>query len=194
MSKSRKNPERNKNLKSYKNRIQTEKQIKNKINTIMSERTQQSNQPVGMPEIRQSPVWKSDEMLEITGAEWETLFNFVENSSAAFMAANAVMSRNIINGKVKLKFEKLNKESFMYEDMTSEEEAPYQAEVQKAIDAAVKAVSQSNSAIVTSEEIEAESAEIFTPPSQEGLPVLDGLVDANGTPLTTTEKPDLRVV
>lgn len=156
---------------------------------------QQANSPFGgMPEIRQSPTWPSDEMLEISGSELETILNFVEASSSAFMATNAVMSRNIINGKIKLKFEKLNKDTFQYEEMTPEEEAPYQKEVQNAIDAAIKMQKASSQTIVTSEEIEAESAEIFTPPSQEGLPRIDGLVDEHGNQIDSTDKPNLTVV
>lgn len=174
MSKSRKNPGREDKLKEYKN--------KNKKNKKMSDL--QSNQPMGMPEVRQSPIWKSDEMLEISGAEWESIFNFIENSSAAFMAANAVMSRNIVNGKIKLKFDKLNKETFTYEDMTPEEEAPYQAEFQKAIEAAIAMQKkQENKLIVTTDDMKEEVSNFLSSPDQEGLPRLDAIVDEHGNDL-----------
>lgn len=167
MARSRKNPDRKKNLQKFKEGVQIKRKIKNKISKIMSERNEIPQN--GLPEIRQSPVWNSDAMLEISGAEWEAIFNFIEGSSSAFMAANAVMSRNIINGKVKMKFEKLNKETLLYENMTTEEEKPYQDEVQKAIKAAKDAYEKTQK---NSEEIE--------PPSQEGLPRIDALVDAQG--------------
>lgn len=182
MSKSRKNPGREKNLQDFKNRKKTEQKIKKQINTIMEERQGSQN---GMPEIRQSPVWNSDEIIEVSGHEWEAIFNFIESSSSAFMAANSVMSRNIINNKIRLKFEKLNKETLMYEDMTPEEEAPYQAEFQKAVKSAIEAskASKENSLIVTPDQIEAEDMIDMELPSQEGLPRLDGLVDKDGNPV-----------
>ena len=170
MSKSRKNPGRKENLQKYKNKHKKQESM--------------NQSQFELPEVRQSPVWKSDELLEVSGQEWETLFNFVENSSAAFMAANAVMSRNIINGKIKLKFEKLNKETLQYSDMSAEEEAPYQTEFQKAVQQAVQqanATPETKSKLVTLDQTE--ETETLEPPSQEGLPRIDSLVDAQGNPL-----------
>lgn len=179
MPKSRKNSNRESNLKSFKEKNKQIKQIKQ-----MSTTQQSPNQAVNnLPEIRQSPVWNSADMLEISGQELKQILDFVEQSTSAFYATNAVMSRNIINGKVKLKFEKLNEAKNDYLEMTPEEEAPYQNEVQLAIKAAIGV--QNN----VPEQLEGP----ITAEEQKDLPQIDAIVDQNGNPYSD-DKPSLIVV
>lgn len=172
--KSRKNPKRKEKLSNYKQKNKKVKQMSTQ---------QPQSQGFGLPEIRQSPVWNSNDMLEISGEEWNTIFNYIESGNQALYAANAVMSRNIVNGKVKLKFDKLNKDKNGYDEMTPEEEAPYQAEVQAAIEKAI--------------EMQKNQQKIEVIDDQKDLPRLDALVGLDGeTPISseTTEKPKLIVV
>lgn len=138
------------------------------------------------PNIRQFPVWAANDKIEVYGREWEEIFNFINGVQGAFAAAASVMNRNILDGKIKMRFEKLGAEGFV--PMTPEEENPYQQEFGKLIaqakqiaDQAIKQMQQE-------------------PPSQEGLPNLNDIVDANGNPypkeeqVGKTETPKLTVV
>lgn len=78
--------------------------------------------------VRQLPVWKSSDKIVLNGLEWEAIFNFINNTQDAFMAMNNVMNRHVIEGTIKMKFQKLS--GTEYVDMTPEEEAPYQKEFQ----------------------------------------------------------------
>ncbi len=155
----------------------------------MSEQTQPNP---GLPEVRNFPVWKGDDLIEVSGAEWEAVNNFIDQAQGALYAVNSVMSRNIVKGTIKMKFEKLNKATLSYEPMTAEEEAPYQEELAKAIESAKKIQADRDAAAAKEQPLEY--------PSQEGIPVLDPepgqLVSVEGNPLTTnnTDKPNLIVV
>src|SRR6188768_2906446 len=116
MAKSRKNPNRKKQLNNYKTK-----------KTQMSSTS--ANQP--KPEIRQTPCWKQGDIIEMTGQEWEEIYNFINGATGAFMATNQVMSRNIVNGNVKLRFEKLNDKG-EFVALTPEEEKPYQDDLNNA--------------------------------------------------------------
>ena len=123
MAKSRKDPSRKENLEAFKN--------KQKLKTqIMSE-----NQVPQPAEIRQQPVWKSNEILEITGLEFEAMYNYINSVQGAYAAMQSVMNRNILSGKVNIDFEKLNDSKTAYEPMSAEEKAPHLAEVQATLDA-----------------------------------------------------------
>lgn len=176
MSQSRKNPGRKKNLDSYKQKI---KELQNMNKQI---KQSQASPAQAEPEIRQSPVWNAADVLEISGQELKTILDFIEQSTSAFYAVNAVMSRNIVSGKVQLKFEKFDKTSSDYVEMTPEEEAPYQEEVQKAIRAAI--------AIQNGQTATPQEPGPITAEEQKDLPRLDTLVDANGNPYPTVDAPN----
>lgn len=152
--------------KSRKHKLETFKKSKKKKNM----NSQQTQQP--QPEVRQRPEWNAGDILEISGAELKTMMDFIEQSTAAFYAINGVMSRNIVNGKIKLKFDKFDKQANDYVEMTAEEEAPYQEEVQQAIQAAL--------AIQNGNVPEQSTAGPITAEEQKDLPKLDALVDQNG--------------
>ena len=118
MPKSRKNKERNKQLQNFKN--------KKKMN-------QENTRIPQMPEVRQVPVWANDAKIEMTGFEWEAIQNAIVYAQMGAQATQSVMSRNIMNGVIKMDFEKLNPQTLEYEPMTDEEKKPYQEEFQQAI-------------------------------------------------------------
>jgi len=106
---------------------QFKKQIKQKMTN------QQNAQQY--PPVRSIPVWKNDAVITLSGLEWEAIQNSLTQIQLGQQAAQAVMSRNIINGVIGMEFEKLNPETLEYGSMTTEEKAPYIADLQKAIEA-----------------------------------------------------------
>lgn len=123
MPQAKKDKSRKSNLEAYKQ--------KQKLKTqIMSE-----NQVPQPAPIRQVPVWKSSEILEITGLEFEAIYNYINSVQGAYAAMQSVMNRNILSGKVNIDFEKLNDTQSAYVPMSDEEKAPHLAEVQATLDA-----------------------------------------------------------
>ena len=88
-----------------------------------------------MPEVRSVPTWTPDAKIEINGYEWEAIQNALTNVQIGQQAAQSVMTRNIINGVIRMDFEKLNAQSLQYEPMTDEEKAPFLENFAKAVDA-----------------------------------------------------------
>lgn len=132
MPKSRVNKDRKEKVKDYKTIKQIEKQILK--NNSMAE-TPQDNAPQGVPEqlkVRSVPKWKGNEILEITGIEFEGLYNGSIKQSAAFL--DSVMNRNVVNGKIHVDFEKINEDGTDYEEMTEEEQAPFKKEFNQWLD------------------------------------------------------------
>lgn len=125
---------KNTHNKTHKERVEkfkTKKQMENK---------QMENQQA-MPEIKNFPVWEQDAQIIVSGREWEVLFNSIMSMQESFQAINAVMSRNIMNGVIKMDFEKLNPKTLQYEKMTDEEKAPQAEEFSNAV-AAIKVAAE----------------------------------------------------
>lgn len=127
------------------------------------------------PSIRQYPVWSGQETIEMYGAEWEQIFNFINGVQSAYMAVNSVMNRNVLNGKIKMKFDRVNPDGTST-PLTAEEEKPYQDEFAKIL-AQAKQIA----------EHAVKQAQQPEPPSQEGLQNLNDIVDANGKPYQKEE-------
>lgn len=87
-----------------------------------------------MPEVRAVPIWAPDASISVTGAEWEAIQNMLANLQVSAQAIQAVMSRNIIEGTIKLDYQKLNSKTLTYEEMTDEEKAPYEENTRNAIE------------------------------------------------------------
>lgn len=84
----KKNKERKQNLVNYKNKI----------------RKQMSEQKSNIPNIRQYPVWSSTETIEVSGLEWEQIYNLLNIFRQAIVAGESVMQRNLEKGKVTMKY------------------------------------------------------------------------------------------
>jgi hypothetical protein len=117
-----------------------DKSRKDKLNNYKKQHKKslimQENQ-LNLPEVREVPTWAADQKIEVTGKEFELLYNFVTSVGDAHAAAQSIMSRNILNGNIQMSFEKLVKTDngdVSYEKMSPEESAPKQAEYQKLID------------------------------------------------------------
>lgn len=151
MPKSRKNPERKDKLNNYKKQNKREKIMENLQNL--------NNQ---LPQTREVPRWDANEKIEVTGKEFELLYNFVTSIGDAYAAAQSIMSRNILNGKIQVDFEKLvdnGDGTFQYVEMTDEEQAPKKEEYNKLINSILSK--------------QAEMPEEFTPVDENGLPVIN---------------------
>lgn len=127
MPKSRINKNRKEKVKEYKQVKQIENQLKNQI------KMERQQIPEHM-KVRTVPKWKSTDTLELNGLEWETIYNTLSNIRAAIVAADSVMNRNIVNGKIQVEFEKLNDAGTDYVTLTGEDEAPYRKQFQEMLD------------------------------------------------------------
>lgn len=145
--------------------------IKNLINYKQKHKKKQmSNQnQFQLPPTRNFPVWKSNAKLTIMGTELEAISQFMETGNYANAAYQNVINRGLIEGTIELRYEKLNKEGTAYEPMTDEESKEQREQFEKLVKEA--------------KEI-AEQAKSPQPPSQEGLPHLDAIVDPTGQPAT----------
>lgn len=157
MSQSRKDPKRAQKLINHKNTIKQNRRKMEKQNQTQ------------LPPVTQVPVWKSTDVIEVTGQEWQIISDYLSQAERATMAFHAVMNRNVLNGVIKLQFQKLNDEKTQYVAMSEDEQKPYQDEFQTMLKQA-KEIAQK-----TVEQAEAEEEN-----SQEGVPHLDAIVDSQG--------------
>jgi hypothetical protein len=88
-----------------------------------------------LPETREVPTWNPNELIEVTGTEFEMIYNGITQLQSIFTSAQSIMSRNLLNGRIRMNFEKLvNTENGpIYVPMTEEEQAPRREEYQKLI-------------------------------------------------------------
>ena len=129
--------------------------------------------------IRQVPVWKSTQNIEMNGLEFEAIFNYINAAQGAYGAVQSILQRNILNGGIDIAFEKLNEEQTAYVPMTDEEQAPHKAEVAKMLEALKSQAAN----MVRREDLDLEPQ----PNSQEGVPFIDALVDPNGNPISNEQ-------
>lgn len=120
-----------------------------------------------LPPVRSVPTWTNDAVITLTGYEWEAIQNGLTQVQIAQQAAQAVLSRHIVEGIIKLDFEKLNPQTLQYEQMTDEEKAPYVQNLEATIQ-------QIKNPTVAKDEQES----IIEQP-------VSGIVDQNGAPLSS---------
>lgn len=142
--------------KNRKQHTQKVNQFKNKIKTMNQE------QKFEIPEVRSIPIWDNEATIGMKGFEWEVIFNSLMQLQTAQQAANAIMSRNIVEGVIKLDFEKFDKTTQNYVPMTDEEKVPYVEDFNKRIEAAKR-------------------------PQSNGIIEPDGLVTQEGVPVKAAD-------
>jgi hypothetical protein len=119
--------------KTRKNKLEQFKQNQKRMKE-QAKQNQEMNQQI--PEVREQPYWSSNDDLIVKGAEFESLYNGINNMmqfmQPVFGAAQSIMQRNIINGTIKVRFEKLQMEKApdgseypTYVPMSDEEQAPH---------------------------------------------------------------------
>lgn len=148
------------------------KVVKFKENQKKQNMSQQTAQP---DPIRQVPQWKSTDTITLNGLEFEAIYNFINGVQGAYGAMQSVMQRNIVDGTIKIGFEKLNDEKTAYVPMTDEEQAPHKAQ----FDEMLNKLKAQAAGMVKRED------EHLEPESQEGLPHIDAIVDVEGNPVTS---------
>ena len=88
--------------------------FKNKTKAQMAKKVTEES----LQDVKQYPVWKSQEKIEVSGLEWESIYNVLNIFRQAVVASESVMQRNIENGKIEMK----------YVDSTGKELTPDQIE------------------------------------------------------------------
>lgn len=122
MPQSRKNKERKQKQQNYKNK---QKMMNDKQREQMAQT---------LPPVRQIPVWSSDADIAMKGFEFEALQNSIVQLQVAQQSIQSIMSRNLVEGNIKMDFEKLNPQTLEYEPMTDEEKKPHQDDFAKAVE------------------------------------------------------------
>ena len=157
-----------KHRKNHKKQVE---KFKQKQKSMTTEQTPQ------LPEVRNFPVWKSSETLELNGMEFEAIFNFVNGAAKAYEACQSIMNKGLLNGTIKMAFEKLvtidGEPS--YERMTDEESAPLVKEFEDMITNIKNGIPQLQ-------------------PQEESIPRLDAIVDAYGNPVAESVVNEIKPV
>lgn len=99
----KKNKDRKQQLVNYKQKIKKAKM---------------ADQQNELQQLRQYPIWSSKETIEMTGLEWESIYNLLNLFKQGIIAGESVMQRNIQKGKITMK----------YLDENNQEVAPEQVE------------------------------------------------------------------
>ena len=89
----KKNKERKQQLLNYKTKIK---------NQMSKEQEQLDIQKI--PQLKQFPIWKSQEEIIVSGLEWEAIYNALNIFRQGIVAAESVMQRNTESGKITMKF------------------------------------------------------------------------------------------
>jgi hypothetical protein len=119
----RKNANRKENLQNFKQNKKREMESKN----------QQHYHENGLPKVRQQPVWNSNQMLDITGQEFEAIVQGMESAANGYLAVQNAINRNLIEGKIRMEYLELNEAGTGYQKMSEEASKPYQEELKKMI-------------------------------------------------------------
>lgn len=163
------------------------KEHKEKLNT-RKEKMNDQVQDQQQSDVRGIPTWDANELLEVYGAEFAAIQEYIASVPQAYAAVNSILNRNCLNGKVTMKFEKPDANGNFVE-LTPEEAAPHEEQFQNTLNEAKR---------LAKEAIERSHGGQFPePPSQEGLPRIDAIVDQTGTPVADEDKgnkPNLIVV
>lgn len=163
------------------------KQVKQKR---MTENQQAANMPQ-LPEVREVPYWLPTDSISLTGLEFERLFNGIQDLTMLVQGisniGNSIMQRNIFDGTIKVRFEKLvsttdadgnfNPE---YEVMSDEEQVPHQEAFAKFLNELKE--KRNNPSIPRLDALVNQDGETFEEKTTE-------ILDANGT----VAVPDIKV-
>lgn len=58
-----------------------------------------------MKPFNQIPYWDKNAVIQITGAEYEAIYNFMNLFSSPLMASQSIFQKNLKNGTIKIKYE-----------------------------------------------------------------------------------------
>lgn len=117
MSKAKTDPNRKGKLENFKQSQKSKTQSMSEV-----------NQPQ-LPEVRQIPIWSSKETIEMNGLEFQAIYEAMATIQQTAMVLQNIVTRNIMNEKIRLDFEKLDPQTNSYVQMTEEEKAPHAEQV-----------------------------------------------------------------
>ena len=117
MSKAKTDPKR-------KGKLENFKQSQKSKTQSMSEQTTPQ-----LPELRQVPIWSAKETIEMNGVEFQAIYEAIATIQQTAMVLQNIVTRNIMNEKIRLDFEKLDPQTNSYVQMTEEEKAPHAEQV-----------------------------------------------------------------
>ena len=83
-----------------------------------------------LPEVRQIPTWSANETIEMSGTEFQAIYEAMSSMQQAAGVLQGIVTRSIIEEKIKLDFEKFDAVSNTYVAMSDEEKAPHAEQVQ----------------------------------------------------------------
>lgn len=124
---------------------------KNKVKKQMSDQNQ--NQQI--PEIRSYPIWNSQETIEVSGLEWEAIYNYINIARQAVVAGESVMQRNTQSGKITMKF--MDSEG---KEVSNEEVQEYTKKIQEMFQQKAKEQAEKKGSILTPEGEPIQTAEV----------------------------------
>jgi hypothetical protein len=138
-----------------------------------------------MPEVREQPYWGANDDLTIKGIEYETIYNGImqmtEILQGVFGATQSVLQRNLLDDKIKVRFEKLSETTLEdgskvpdYVPMTEEEQKPHLDNFYEL----VNKVRQDRNAAMKS----------ALDSAQEHIQSLNEIVNVDGEPIRAAEK------
>lgn len=67
-------------------------------------RMSEQNKPTPPKQLRSFPIWKSQDKIDVTGLEWEKMYNALNIFREAIVASESVMQRNAASGVITTKF------------------------------------------------------------------------------------------
>lgn len=83
------------------------KERKEQLNNFKTKIKKQMAEDQTMQELeglRSYPIWKSQEKIEVSGLEWQSIYNVLNIFREGLVAAESVMQRNMEQGKVTMKY------------------------------------------------------------------------------------------
>ena len=93
----------------------------------------EQNELAQVGEIRSYPTWKSQEKIEVSGLEWQSIYNVLNIFREGLVAAESVMQRNLEQGKIVMKYVDGNDK-----EISAEKVAEYTKQMQEIFEARQK--------------------------------------------------------
>ena len=104
------------------------KERKEQLNNFKTKIKKQMAEDQTMQELeglRSYPIWKSQEKIEVSGLEWQSIYNVLNIFREGLVAAESVMQRNMEQGKITMKYVDANDK-----EVSSEKVAEYTKQMQ----------------------------------------------------------------
>ena len=128
----------------------------------------------------QQPVWDATTKFEITGQELEILVRANEQNSQAALVFQNLINNGLLDGKIRMKYFKVNESGSGYTPMSDDEAKPYDEDLQNLIKQAKDVAAQAKKQVAEGQEGKATR--------------LDAIVNQHGEPYEDLSDKKLKVV